>query len=53
MANTDKFERIKKSNDEGLEWYVVKKNGIEMYHCQTIAQADSWIALSKNRSKEG
>jgi hypothetical protein len=37
------FEKIKKSDDEGMEWYAVMRNGIEVYHCQTEEMAMKWI----------
>ena len=42
-----RLEIKKKSDDEGKEWFVVTKNGKEVYHCMTREMADKWMSIDK------
>lgn len=47
MPNAQQFLKVKMSNDEGLEWYQVSRNGVVVYHCMTEEMADKWIQNAK------
>jgi hypothetical protein len=43
------FLKVKRSDDEGLEWYEVSRNGTRVYHCMTEEMADKWIQAAKSQ----
>jgi len=51
VTPVNKYQKIKKSDDEGFEWITVTRNGVEIFHCQTAEDADKWITTDKESRK--